>query len=85
LLQTTLEQALRLTRYPEAVFEERQNGVILRIDVEDLEWAARFLAGLGIPLVIHHPPELREALRQYGLSLISYAERLETEEPAQEQ
>ena len=36
--------------------------------------AARFLAGLGVPLVIHHPPELRAVVRQYALALANQAE-----------
>lgn len=75
-LETTLEQAQRQTRLTKAQFEEVDNGVILRGDVDDLEWAARLLAGLGVPLVIHSPPELRAVLRQYALTLANYAERV---------
>jgi predicted DNA-binding transcriptional regulator YafY len=78
-LETTLEEVLRQTRYPKALFEEVDKGVILRVDVEDLPWMARFLAGLGVPLIIHHPAELRTILRQYALTLASYAEQIETE------
>ncbi len=53
-LEITLEEVLRQTRFPKALFEEVDNGVILRVDVEDLPWMARFLAGLGVPLIIHH-------------------------------
>ena len=76
-LETTLEEVLRQTRFPKALFEEADNGVILRVDVEDLPWMARFLAGLGVPLIIHHPPELRTVLRHYALTLANYAERTE--------
>src|SRR5260221_555486 len=76
-LETTLEEVQRQTRFPKALFEEADNGVILRVDVEDLPWMARFLAGLGLPLIIHHPPELRTVLRQYALTIASYAERTE--------
>jgi predicted DNA-binding transcriptional regulator YafY len=76
-LETTLEEVLRQTRFPKALFEEADNGVILRVDVEDLPWMARFLAGLGLPLIIHHPPELRTVLRHYALTLANYAERTE--------
>jgi predicted DNA-binding transcriptional regulator YafY len=74
-LQTTLEEMLRQTRLPKAQFEEVENGVMVRGDAEDLPWVARFLAGLGVPFVIHEPPELREVLRQYALTIASYAER----------
>ena len=76
-LQSTLEEIQRKTRLSKAQFEEVQGGVLLRGEVENLPWMACFLAGLGIPLIIHHPPELRTALRQYGLLLASYAERIE--------
>ncbi len=76
-LETTLEEVQRQTRFPKALFEEADNGVILRVDVEDLPWMARFLAGLGLPLIIHHPPELRTVLRHYALTLANYAERIE--------
>ncbi len=78
-LETTLEEVLRQTRFPKAMFEEVDNGVILRVDVEDLPWMARFLAGLGVPLIIHRPAELRTILRQYGLTLASYAEQIEAD------
>ena len=61
------------------MFEEVDNGVILRVDVEDLPWMARFLAGLVVPLIIHHPAELRTVLRRYALTLASYAEQIEAE------
>jgi hypothetical protein len=77
-LETTLEEVLRQTRFPKALFEEVDKGVILRVDVEDLPWMARFLAGLGVPLIIHHPSELRTVLHHYALTMASYAERIET-------
>jgi hypothetical protein len=76
-LETTLEEIQRKTRLSKAQFEEVQNGVLLRGDVEDLPWMARFLAGLGVPLIIHRPAELRTVLRQYALTLASYAEHIE--------
>ena len=74
-LETTLEEALRQTHLSRAYFEEAHNGVLLRGDVEDLPWMARFLASLGVPFIIHHPLELRTVLRQYALTMASYAER----------
>lgn len=75
LLETTLEQIQRQTRYPEAMFEETEGGVIMRVDVGDLPWMARFLAGLGIPLTIRRPLELRTVFRDYALTLANYADR----------
>lgn len=76
-LQITLEEALRQMRLPKAFFEEANNGVILRFEVEDLPWTARYLAGLGLPFIIHHPPELRAVVRHYALTLANYAEQTE--------
>lgn len=77
-LETTLEEAQRRTHLSRAYFTEGQGGVVLRGGVEDLEWAARFLAGLNMPFFICHPPELRTALRDYALTLAAYAQRTES-------
>lgn len=79
-LQTTVEEAQRKGRLSKAHYEKASNGVLLRGDVDDLQWAACFLAGLGIPFIIHHPPELRTALRHYALTLVGYTEQTETKE-----
>ena len=47
----------------EAVLEAGAGGVTLRFSVEDLDWAARYLIGLGFPFVVAEPPELRAVLR----------------------
>jgi predicted DNA-binding transcriptional regulator YafY len=78
-LETTLEEVQRQTGAPKAWFEAVAHGVILRVDVEDLPWMARFLAGLGVPLIIHHPAELQTVLRDYALTLASYAQRTPAE------
>lgn len=74
-LQTTLLEAQRQLRLPQAFFEEKDDGVLFRVEVEDLPWMARLLAGLGIPFIIHHPPELRDAICQYALALTNYAQQ----------
>jgi hypothetical protein len=48
------------------------------VDVEDLPWMARFLAGLGVRVIVRHPAELRTVLREYALALLSDAERADT-------
>jgi predicted DNA-binding transcriptional regulator YafY len=72
-LQTTSLEAQKRTGLPQAFFEEKHAEVLFRVEVEDLEWVARLLAGLGIPFIIHHPSELHEAVYQYALTLASYA------------
>jgi predicted DNA-binding transcriptional regulator YafY len=76
-LETTLAEAHQQTRQPKACFEEVQGGVLFRVDVEDLPWMARLLAGLGVPFIIHRPRELCDVMRQYAGTLASYAERSE--------
>ena len=76
-LETTLEEAQRQTRLPKAFFEEANGGTLFRIDVDDLPWMARLLAGLDIPFIVHRPRELCDVLRQYARTLASYAERSE--------
>ena len=73
-LQTTLLEAQRQTRLPEAFFQAGQGGVLLHVDVEDLPWMARLLASLDFPFIVHHPFELRDVLRQHAHTLVSYAE-----------
>ena len=76
-LEATLEEAQRKTPLSKGHFEEQNNGVLIRSEVEDLPWMARVLAGLGIPFIIHHPAELRTVFRHYALMMMSYAEQTE--------
>ena len=73
-LETTLQDVQHQTGAPKAWFEEVEDGVILRVDVEDLPWMARFLAGLSIPFIIHRPHELCGVVRQHARTLLRYAE-----------
>lgn len=74
-LQTTREEAQRHIPLSRGHFAEANQGVLIRCEVDDLLWVARLLAGLGMPFVIHHPPELRTAFRHYAREMMSYAER----------
>jgi predicted DNA-binding transcriptional regulator YafY len=65
------------TRQPKACFAAAEGGVLLRVDVEDLPWMARLLAGLGMPFVVHRPRELCEVVRAYARTLASSAGRSE--------
>jgi predicted DNA-binding transcriptional regulator YafY len=76
-LEATLQDVQRQTSAPKAWFEPVEDGVILRVDVEDLPWMARFLAGLSIPFIIHRPRELCGVVRQHARALRRYAERSE--------
>lgn len=77
-LETTLPEVQRQTRLPKAFFEEKNGGVLFRVDVEDLPWMARLLASLDMPFIVHRPLELRDVLRQHAHTLVSYAERCES-------
>jgi len=50
-------------------------GVLLQEDYDDVEGMARYLMALNLPFVIHHPPELREALLRLGERMIQTATR----------
>ncbi len=68
--------AIRLrTSLPDAFLAPTADGTLLRIEVDDLGEIARLLAGLGVPLVIRHPPELRDALHRHALDLARDARR----------
>ena len=75
-LQTTLREAQRQLRSANARFEVMDGGVLFRVEVADLPWMARVLAGLGIPFRIHHPPELHGVMRHYAETLAGYAHPL---------
>jgi predicted DNA-binding transcriptional regulator YafY len=63
LLDTTLEQAKRVIPPHEATMEARDGGVVIRLNVESLDEAARYLVRLGWPFLVRQPDELRGALR----------------------
>jgi predicted DNA-binding transcriptional regulator YafY len=71
LLKTTYELARQHVPPSMAMLEHDPEGVILRCYVEDLDWVARFLVGLGWPLVVRRPPELREALRRLAVEILA--------------
>ena len=48
-------------------------GVLLQEQYDDVEGMARYLMALDLPFVIHHPPELREALLRLGERMIQIA------------
>ncbi|GHO47960.1 helix-turn-helix transcriptional regulator [Ktedonospora formicarum] len=74
-LETTLQEAQGKTRLSKGHFTEVDGGVLVHSEVQDLPWMASLLAGLDIPFVIHHPPELRTALREHALTMLRYAEQ----------
>jgi predicted DNA-binding transcriptional regulator YafY len=49
--------------------EPAEGGTLLRIGANDLDWIARYLAGLPFGAEVRHPPELRATLRALGRRL----------------
>ncbi len=56
-----------------AELEEQDQQVRLRASIDDLMWMARLLVGLGCPIVIHRPSELREAFQTLASELWAIA------------
>jgi hypothetical protein len=48
-------------------------GVLFQSHVDELEGQARYLMSLNLPFVIHHPPELREALLRLSEQMVQIA------------
>ncbi len=76
-LETTLAEAWEHISPLVGTLAEAPNGVVFRCSTSDLTWMAQYLAGLGFPLLVRQPPELRAALRQHGLAIAGFAERVE--------
>jgi len=51
-----------------------EEGVVVRLSVECLDWAARFLVGIGCPFVVRQPPELGEVMRRLAGELTAAAD-----------
>ena len=79
LLETTLEEARRLMPAAYGTLEETPHGVLVRGQAQDRDLGelARILAGMGCPLIVLHPPELRDELRALALHAAWLAERTE--------
>jgi predicted DNA-binding transcriptional regulator YafY len=75
LLETTIDHARQRVPAAMAMLDETLEGVVLRCHVQSLDWVARFLVGLGFPMVVRRPAELREALRQLALEITQMADR----------
>ena len=61
---------------PWPIYSMRSQPELANPSYEDLPWMARLLAGVGIPFVIRHPPELRDAVLLYGITLAGYAQQI---------
>src|SRR5437764_336809 len=52
---------------------ETPTGVLLQEQYDDVDSMARYLMALNLPFIIHHPPELREALLRLGERMVQIA------------
>ncbi|HVA90937.1 MAG TPA: WYL domain-containing protein [Chloroflexota bacterium] len=78
LLETTVEEARRLIPARSATLEETPRGVLARgqaQDAEELGVLAHILAGLGCPLIVYQPRELRDKLRALARHTAGIADR----------
>ena len=74
-LETSMAHAQERIPPVMGTLTESDEGEVLRCQSYDLSWMARFLVGLGYPLIVREPPELRDELRRLAAEISSYAER----------
>jgi predicted DNA-binding transcriptional regulator YafY len=77
LLETTLDQARQRVPLAMGMLETVAGGILLRCHVEDLDWAARLLMGLGFRMRVRQPQELRDALGRLADQIAEAAGRTE--------
>lgn len=68
-LSTTLEEARAAIPAHEATLEPHNDTVVMRMNVEDLEEAARYLVRLRWPFAVRQPNELRAALGELAAQI----------------
>ena len=61
LLRTSLKEASRRISPVVGTLTSRPDGVLFRVGADELDWIARYLAGLNVPFTVLGPPELRDA------------------------
>jgi predicted DNA-binding transcriptional regulator YafY len=72
-LQTRLDEARSAIPAHEAILEPDGDRVIIRLNVEDLDAAARYLVRLGWPFSVRKPPELRNVLAELAKEIAEAA------------
>lgn len=73
LLRVRPEEAAELVSPTTGVIEPARGGTLLRIGAEDLEWIARYLAGLPCRFTVLEPDELKAAVDELAHRLIAQA------------
>jgi predicted DNA-binding transcriptional regulator YafY len=77
-LDTTTDRARQVIPPHEATIEASDDGVVLRLNIECLDDAARYLIRLGFPFLVRRPAELRAVLRDLAAEIARNA----AEDPA---
>ncbi|MGH2517388.1 MAG: helix-turn-helix transcriptional regulator [Ktedonobacterales bacterium] len=77
LLGMPLDEARRRIPAITGHLEETLDGLLFRCYSQELEWVAHFLVGLGCPVAVRKPPELRTALRELAARVATMAEACE--------
>jgi predicted DNA-binding transcriptional regulator YafY len=75
LLKTNLETARREVSVVLGILEVVDGGVLLRAEVEDLDWLAKELSRLPFELEIRRPAALSRALRDWAAHLLALSSR----------
>ncbi|MFC4763120.1 helix-turn-helix transcriptional regulator [Dyella koreensis] len=73
-LHTTLQDALERLGGSMGLFEPVEDGVLLRAQVDELDWLARQLARLPFDFCVRQPPALRDALNVLSQRLSKLAD-----------
>ena len=69
ILDTTAARARQVIPPHEATIETSDDGVVLRLNIECLDDAARYLIRLGFPFIVRRPAELRAVLRNLAAEI----------------
>lgn len=72
-LELPMSRAARLVSPMVGVLEEVEDGTILRLGADDLDWIARYLASLPCPFRVIEPVELSEAVADLARALAASA------------
>jgi len=73
ILATSLEHASKAIPRGMGTLEQQLDGVRFRTGVDDLDVLARFLVGLGVPVVVCEPRELRTAFEKLAAEILRYS------------
>jgi len=71
LLEVSLREARRRIPPTLGTLEQTPASVLLRIGGDDLDWIARYLAGLDLPFTVLRPAELSTALKGLAERLLA--------------